>query len=289
VKCTWFGTAQQRANTSIKVDGYGFTLFDSSKNISSSTTYGNPFVDPKKIRQAYTCPVDDDGDWVIIVESIPDHPGPKRRYIPRLIGEELNCNMEKELTTPPAHKSGGKVITFSNKEKTKKGTTLEMGSSVDVKQDVIPDEDPMVEGEKEDEEEDNEELEETQYQLISEGDENINDEALGTEDDQYYFSTDDEDFTEVEDNEEDNKNQGTSVLPSNISLASQLQRTGLEVNDEADEEVRGKRKLEEEEEKDVPVLVVEREDVGTSSSRPEFPRQSKRIKTYNTTLKDYVS
>jgi hypothetical protein len=38
-------------------------------------------------------------------------------------------------------------------------------------------------------------------------------------------------------------------LPSNISLASHLQRIRLEVNDEVNEEGRGKRILEKEEEK----------------------------------------
>jgi hypothetical protein len=77
----------------------------------------------------------------------------------------------------------------------------------------------------------------------------INDEALGTKDNQCYFSNNDEDLTEVEDNKEGNEDQGTSILPSNISLASHLQRIRLEVNDEVNEEGRGKRILEKEEEK----------------------------------------
>ena len=62
VMCTWFGGAQQRSRTSIKIDEYGFTLFDTSKHISKSTAYGNPCVEPSKIRQAFTCPVDNDSN-----------------------------------------------------------------------------------------------------------------------------------------------------------------------------------------------------------------------------------
>ena len=92
--CTWFGGAQQRSRTS---DEYSFTLFDTSKNISKSTAYGNPCVEPSKIRQAFTCPVDNDSNWSIVVEIIPNEMSSRRKDIPRLNGSALECNMEMEL------------------------------------------------------------------------------------------------------------------------------------------------------------------------------------------------
>jgi hypothetical protein len=114
----WFGASQRRPLTSIKIDEYGFSIFDCTKSISNSTKFGNPYIEASRIRQAYTCVVDTEGsNEMIVVETIPHHPGLFRRDIPRLQGTFLDCDMKEELTLLPATKSGGKTIRYSTKSK----------------------------------------------------------------------------------------------------------------------------------------------------------------------------
>jgi hypothetical protein len=153
VLCKWFGATQKRPYSSMKIDEYGFSLFDCTKHISETTKYGNPCVEPSRIRHAYICHVDNDPNWIIVVESIPHHSGPMRRNIPRLTGPALNCDMERELTVPRAQKSGGKYITYSMKPKPIPGTTSAIDTIGRALRSINEDESINV-NEEEDEEED---------------------------------------------------------------------------------------------------------------------------------------
>ena len=123
-------------------------------------------MEPSKIRQAFTCPVDNDSNWSIVVETIPNEMGSRRKDIPRLNGSALECNMEMELEIPPAKGSrGGKVIIFLRMEKPRSTSGLDVGSSFG-DQGIGNEGDPRLPGENDEEEEEYGHLEEREVMNI---------------------------------------------------------------------------------------------------------------------------
>ena len=250
IMCKWFGSAQVRPNTSMKTDGYGFTLFKAtSREISRSRGYGNPCAEPHMIRQAYTAVDPEDPNWITVVETILNLEGPERRYVPRLIGPELECDMERELTIPPAYKNGGKTITFSSRQNVN-----------DAERSAGPTLDPIIEVH-DDDDDNNPNInddEQNYAAMMEEGDEDPTIVGIDNTQDEEDFLNDDE-LTEAEDDDDD---MPTSSIPS-IAQQSIVRTEGPS---EPQVDTKGKR-------------VLEDDSVGIGT---------KRLKFFNKRLNDYL-